>query len=211
MTENLLRLEDFISPTIRVIIKSKIEVITNKIYPRRTIFKNILISENLSPDIQYTLMENPIDINKPIIDLIPKYKNIVTEIELIIEANILDLDQNNLNQKEFRFFKILCPFEKPFRILSFSPQDNNISIKKFPYQTLNIFGLDNFSCSKSSYCNTPYDLYISGGRKGVDDLGESKNFFKINNAKITIEKLEDLPWEKECHSMIYIPKNIYIS
>ena len=206
MSDNLLTFGDYISPYIRVIIKNKIEVITNKIYPRNTIFRNILISENLNPDAQYTLMENPVDLNKPIIDLIPRYREIITELELIIEANILDLDSNNSNQKDSRYFKILRPYENPFRILCFCPQENNISIKRFDYQTLNSFGLEDFSCSKSSYCNTPYDLFISGGRSGVDDVGESKSFFKINNIKIAIEKLEDLPMEKECHSMIYIPK-----
>ena len=206
MSDNPLNFEMFIAPNVRVIIKNKIEIITNKIFPRNTLFKDILISEGLSPDIQYTLMNNPIDLNKPIIDLIPKYRDIITEFELIIEANILDLVSNNSNQKDNSYFKILRPFENPFRILSFSPQENNISIKKFSSQTLNYFGLENFSCIHSSYCNTPYDLYISGGRRYVEDVGERKNFLKINNVRINIEKLDDLPWEKECHSMIFIPR-----
>ena len=205
MYENILNFEDFISPVVRVIIKNNIEVITNKIYPRNTIFKDILKSEGLNPDVQYTLMDNPIDLSKPIIDLIPKNRNILTELELFIEANILDLDSNQEKKNDNLYFRILRPFEKPFRILSFSPQENNISIKKFPFQTINFFHLENFSCSKSSYCNTHYDLYISGGG-GPEDEGGRKNFFKINNIKITIEKLEDLPWEKEYHSMIYIPR-----
>ena len=204
MSENPFNFENFIAPVVRVIIKSKIEVITNKIFPKNTTFKNILVSEELDQDIQYTFQKSPIDLNKPIIDLIPKNRDILTEVELIIEANVLDLGSN---QKEDKYYKILRPYEKPFRILSFSPQENNISIKKFPYQVLNNFGLDNFSCTKSSYCNTPFDLYISGGRGGAEWEGsERKNFYKINNFKINIEKLEDLPWEKECHSMIYIPR-----
>jgi hypothetical protein len=207
MNENNLKYEHSIAPIVRVIIKNKVEVISNKIYPKEITFKNILESEELNPDIHYTFMNDPIDINKPIIELIPKNKDILTEIELIIEADTLDL---NPNQKDVSYYKILRPFEKPFRILSFSPIDNNISIKKFPNQTLTYFGLDNFSCSKSSYCNTPFDLYISGGGGSAELEGEKKNFFKINNIKISIEKLEDLPLEKECHSMIYIPpKYIY--
>jgi len=207
MKENNIKYENSIAPIIRVIIKNKIEVISNKTYPKEITFKNILESEELNSDIPYTFMNNPIDINKPIIELVPKNKDILTEVELIIETDTLDL---NTNQKEVSYYKILRPFDKPFRILCFSPIDNNISIKKFPYQTLSYFGLDNFSCSKSSYCNTPFDLYISGGR-GISELeGEGKNFFKINNMKISIEKLEDLPLEKEYHSMIYIPpKYIY--
>ena len=205
MSETILNFEDFISPVVRVIIKNSIEVITNKIYPRNTIFKDILKSEGLNPDVQYTLMNFPIDLNKPIIELIPKNRNIITELELIIEANILDLGNNYEKQNDTKYYRILRPYEKPFRILSFSPQENSISIKKFPYQTLSFFGLENFSCSKSSYCNSHYDLYISGGG-GPDDPSGRKNFFKINNIKITIEKLEDLPWEKEYHSMIFIPR-----
>ena len=135
MHENILNFEDFISPVVRVIIKNNIKVITNKIYPRNTIFKDILKSEGLNPDVQYTLMDNPIDLSKPIIDLIPKNRNILTELELFIEANILDLDSNQEKKNDNLYFRILRPFEKPFRILSFSPQDNNISIKKFPFQT----------------------------------------------------------------------------
>ena len=206
MSETPLSFEDFISPSIRVIIKSKLEVITNKIFPRNTIFKNILLSEGLSPEIKYTFMKNPVDLNKSIIDIIPKYRDIITDIELIIEANILDLDSNDTKKIDSLYSKILRPLDKPFRILSFSPQENNISIKKFSYQTLNSLGLENFSCSKSSYCNTPYDLYISGGSGNPDDEGERKNFYKINHIKTTIEKLEDLPLEKIYHSMIYIPR-----
>ena len=206
MSENLLRFNDFISPSVRVIIKTKIETILNKIYPRSTTLKNILISENLNINSQYLLMKNPIDLNKPIIDLVAKKKDILAEFELIIEIDILDLDFNTSNKSEIHYFKILRPFENPFRILCFSPKDNNISIIKFPYQTLCYFGLENFTCSKSSYCNTPYDLYISGGNFGFEDSGESKNFFKINNIKIKIEKLDELPIEKGNHSMIFIPK-----
>ena len=206
MSENLLRFYDFISPSVRVIIKSKIETILNKIYPRSTTLKNILTSENLNINSQYLLMKNPIDLNKPIIDLVVKKKDILTEFELIIEIDILDLDFNTSNKSEIHYFKILRPFENPFRILCFSPKDNNISIIKFPYQTLCYLGLENFTCSKSSYCNTPYDLYISGGNFSFEDSGESKNFFKINNIKIKIEKLEELPIEKGNHSMIFIPK-----
>ena len=205
MSEKLLSFDDFISPIVRVIIKSKIETILNKIYPRNTTFKSILFSENLNPNAQYSIMKNPIDLNKPIIELVPK-KNIITELELVIEADILDLDFNTFDRRDSVYFKILRPFENPFRILSFSPKDNNISIKKFPYQTLHYFCLDNFTCSKSSYCNTPYDLYISGGNGGTEGSAECKNFIKINNTKIKIEKLEELPLEKESHSMIFIPK-----
>ena len=200
-TENLLTFEDYISPLIHVIIKNETEIITNKIYPKNLSFKSILLSEGLSLDINYKIQNNEIDINKSLIELVPKNAEDLTNIELIIESeDILDTSENEPYQSnnENIQYKILCPYEKPFRILSFNPQDNNVAIKKYDKETLSYFGLDKFSLSKSSYCNSLNDLYISNG--------ENNNYYKISNIKLNIEKLEDIPWPKKYHSMIYIPK-----
>ena len=52
-TETILTFEDYISPLIRVIIKNKTEIITNKIYPKNFPFKSILVSEGLPSDSNY--------------------------------------------------------------------------------------------------------------------------------------------------------------
>ena len=62
--------EDYISPTIRVIIKNKIEVILNKIYPKKVSLKSILLSEGLPFNNNYYFQKNLIDINTPLIDII---------------------------------------------------------------------------------------------------------------------------------------------
>ena len=200
-TENSLTFEDYISPIIHIIIKNETEIITNKIYPKTLSLKSILISEGLPIDINYTIQKSVIDINKPLIDLISKNIEELTDLELIIESeDILDISenkQNKLNNPDIQY-KILRPYQKPFRILCFNSQENNVSIKKYEKQTLEFFGLKDFVLSKSSYCNSFNDLYISHG--------ENKNFYKINNIKLNIEKLDDIPWEKKYHSMIYIPK-----
>ena len=200
-TGNLLIYEDYISPLIHVIIKNETEIIANKIYPKNLPLKSILFSEGLPSNNNYMIQNQRIDINKPIIELISKNFDELTDIELVIESeNILDTSEseaNNLNHENI-YYRILKPYEKPFRILSFNPQDNSVSIKKYDKETLTIFDLNNFSLSKSGYCNTFDYLFISNG--------ENNNFYKIDNIKLTLEKLEDLPWPKKYHSMIYIPK-----
>ena len=204
-TENNLTFEDYISPIIRVIIKNETEIITNKIYPKNLPFKSILISEKLPVDINYTIQKNVIDINKPLIELVSKTSEELTDLELVIESeDILDISEkriNKSNNQDIRY-KILRPYQKPFRILCFNSLETSVSIRKYEKQTLEFFGLKNFVLSKSSYCNSNNDLYISHG--------ENRNFYKINKIKLNIEKLDDIPWEKKYHSMIYIPmKYIY--
>ena len=193
--------EDYISPTIRVIIKNKIEVILNKIYPKKVSLKSILLSEGLPFNNNYYFQKNLIDINTPLIDIISNNINNITSLEIIVESeNILDTINNNgnINYYQNNFYKILCPYEKPFRILCFRPKENSVSIIKYTKENLNFFGLDNFSISKSSYCNTYNDLFLSTGYHNI--------FLKINHIKLNIEKLDNIPWEKKYHSMIYIPR-----
>ena len=199
--EKLKSFENYISPIIHVIIKNKTEIIVNKIYPKDTPFKSILISENLPSDIDYTFQKTKIDINKPIIDFITKNSDKITDFELVIESeDILDISEKQENKliKENNHYKILCPYEKPFRILSYNSQENNISLKKYPKETLIFLGLNNFALSNSSYCNTYNDLFLSNG--------DNNFLYKINNVKLNIEKLDIIPWKKKFHSMIYIPK-----
>ena len=200
-TEELITYEDYISPLIKVIIKNKTDIITNKIFSKTIPFKSILISEGLPYDIDYIIEKTVIDINKPLIELISNNIDEITDLELIIESeDILDTSDNIdifKNNSNF-YYKILSPYEKPFRILFFNSQENNISIKKYDKDTLIFFDLINFSLFNASYCNTFNDLYLTNG--------ENNFLYKINNIKINIEKLDEIPWKKKFHSMIYIPK-----
>ena len=142
---------------------------------------------------EFTLSGKVLNLNNKIIDIIPKNYTSLSNIELIIEETNLSIDNTNIYYE-----RLLKPYEKPFRILVFTPSEFDVSIKTYPNETIKLFQLDNYSEDLCTYCNTPKDLYISGGKE--------KNFWRINSIKTSIEKLKDLPMRKENHSMIYIPK-----
>ena len=192
---------DFMAPVTRVMVFLKDEVLLNKIVSKKARLKDIFLSGNLDPNGNYIMDGRPLDVNKTIIELLPKYSDQLTEVKLIIHAIKLDLHEGN---QEVYFDPVLKPFENPFRILVFSPLEFTTSFKKYTPNTLKYYKLENFSDSASAYCNTDKGLYISGGKnrgKGT------KDFLKICNLKLTIEKLTDIPTKKESHSMIFVPKN----
>jgi hypothetical protein len=184
--------EDFIAPVVRLIVMSKKEVLFNKIVSKKSSLKDILKQEGLTGK-EFTLSGRVLNLDNKIIDIIPKNYNNLSNIELIIEETNLSIDNTNIYYE-----RLLKPYEKPFRILVFTPSEFDVSIKTYPNETIKLFQLDNYSENLCTYCNTPKDLYISGGKE--------KNFWRINSIKTSIEKLKDLPMRKENHSMIYIPK-----
>ena len=96
---------------------------------------------------------------------------------------------------------ILKPIEKPFRALAFNPKTFHISMKIYPDSAIKNLNLDDFSDAYSSYCNTPKNLYISGGKGKA-----SKYFWKINKQNYSPDKLKDLLIPKEEHTMFFVPK-----
>ena len=195
--------EDYAPPTIRLILVSQNGVLINKIVPKKTTLKDILIQEGLKEEKNYILFGKPVNLEQNIIDLIPKNYSNLSNIELIIEdKNIL------LDQEKIYYEKILKPFDNPFKVLVFTPSEFNVSIKAYSSETIEKYKLNKFDLKLSSYCNTPQNLYLSGG--SGDDyssfLSGNNNFWKINSIKTNIEKLNDLPIDKRNHSMIYIPR-----
>ena len=192
---------DYMAPITRVMVFLKDEVLLNKIVSKKARLKEIFISGNLDPNGNYLMDGRPLDVNKTIFELLPKYSDQLTEVKLIIQAIKLDLQEDN---QEIYFDPVLKPFENPFRILVFSPKEFTTSFKKYPPQTIKNHHLENFSDSASAYCNTDKALYISGGKnrgKGT------KDFLKVCNLRLTIEDLPEIPNKKENHSMIFVPKN----
>jgi hypothetical protein len=192
---------DYMAPITRVMVFLKDEVLLNKIVSKKARLKEIFISGNLDPNGNYLMDGRPLDVNKTIFELLPKYSDQLTEVKLIIQAIKLDLQEDN---QEIYFDPVLKPFENPFRILVFSPKEFTTSFKKYPPHTIKNHHLENFSDSASAYCNTDKALYISGGKnrgKGT------KDFLKVCNLRLTIEDLPEIPNKKENHSMIFVPKN----
>ena len=196
--------EDNLIPTIRVIIMLRGEVQLNKIVSRKANIKEILTANNLDPDKTYLMDQNPVDVEKTILEIIPESKAHLTEAELIIETLPLDLEIRH----EQRYDPILKPVENPFRIYAYNPKSFDITLKKYSKDSIKRLKLENFSDNYNGYCNTSKDLYISGGKNG----GKGTNlFWKINNQNFGIEKLRDLKFNKEQHTMFLFPKNIFIS
>ena len=192
---------DYLPPNTTVTVFLKDEVILNKIVSKKARIKDILISGNLDPNGNYLFEGRPLDVNKTIFDLIPKDSSIITEVKLFVQTLKLDLQEEG---QETYFSPILKPFENPFRILVFSPEEFHSSFKKYPQSTLKHFKLDNFSDTASAYCNSDKGLYISGGKnKGKG----TKDFLKICKYQLSIQSLPEIPIRKESHSMIFIPKN----
>ena len=191
--------EDNLIPTIRVIIMSGGEVQLNKLVSRKANIKEILTNHNLDPDKTYIMDDNPVDVEKTILEIIPESKAHLTEAELIIETLPLDLEIRH----EIKYDPVLKPVERPFRIYAFSPKSFDITLKNYSKDSIKRLKLEYFSDDYSGYCNTPKDLYISGGKNG----GKGTNFFwKINKQNFGIEKLRDLKFNKEQHTMFFVPK-----
>ena len=203
--QNILRFinEDFAPPTVRLILVSQDSILINKIVSKKLTLHDILKEEGLKEGKNYLMFGKPVNLDKKILDLIPKKYSNLSNIELIIEEKNISLDE----VKVF-YEKILKPFENPFKILVFIPNEFNASIKTYSDNIIEKFKLNKFAINLSSYCNSHDSLYISGGNgEDYSSLNSgNKHFWKINSIKFNIEKLSDLPIDKQNHSMLYIPK-----
>ena len=201
MNQNSFNFADYIAPSVKLILVNQGEVILNKIISKNKTFKEIFYENNINQDAEFTLFERPLNINQKVCDLIPKTNDKLAEIELIIETDLMVTENT---EKNSNYIRLLKPYSNPFRILLFSPSESNISIKKFSQISLENLGLNFFSTQAFAHCNTPDFLFISGGNS-TKEKG-TKDFWKINNITLNIEKISDLPIEKEYHSMLYMPK-----
>ena len=192
---------DLISPITRLIVFLKDEILLNQIVSKKSRIKEIFLANNLDPEANYVYDGRPLDTNKTIIELLPINADQLTEVKLFIQAIKLDLESD---KNETYFSPILKPFENPFRVLVFSPEEFTTSFKKYPQSTLKHYKLENFSDTASAYCNTDKGLYISGGKNKGKGM---KDFWKICKIKLTISSLQEIPLRKEFHSMIFVPKN----
>jgi hypothetical protein len=192
--------EDNLIPTIRVLIMQKNEVHFNKIVSKKAKIKEILVSNGLDPEKTYVMDKNPVDVEKTVLEIVPKSKAHLAEAELIIEVLPINVEIRH----EIRYDPVLKPVENPFRIYAFSPKSFDITMKNYSNESINKLNLHNFSDQYSGYCNTSKDLYISGGKNGGKG---TKDFWRINKQNFGVEKLTDLKINKEQHTMFFVPKN----
>ena len=166
--------EDFVAPVVRLIVMSKKEILLNTIVPKKSSIRDIFRNEGLKEGKQYTLSGKPLNLDDKIIDIIPKNYNTLSNIELIIEEINLLIEINKIYYE-----RLLKPYENPFRLLVFTPNEFNVSIKSYPNETIELFQLYNYSDFSSSYCNTPRDLYISGGKSKIKQLKISGELIQL--------------------------------
>ena len=185
--------EDKLIPTIRVLIMLGKDVLMNKIVSKKAKIREILVANNLDPEKTYLLDQQIIDVDKTILEIVPKSKAHLTAADLIIEIAPLDLDFKH----EIRYDPVLKPIEKPFRLLTFHPKNYILTEQRYSDKSIKNLKLDDFSDSYA-YCNTNKSLFISGGKKG--------NFWKVDKQNLCIEALPRIKSPKENHTMFFVPK-----
>ena len=195
--------EDNLIPTIRVLITLGGDILMNKIVSKKAKIREILVANNLDPDKTYIINQRIIDVEKTILEIVPKSKANLVEAELIIEICPLDLDLKH----EIRYDPVLKPAEKPFRIFAYNPKNFCLAEERYSDKSIKNLKLEEYSDAYNAYCNSPKDLYISGGKYGGK---ASYYFWKINKQNYNVEKLKNLKYPKESHTMFFVPKKIYI-
>ena len=171
----------------------------NKIVSKKAKIREILTANNLDPDKTYIMDQEFIDVEKTILEIVPKSKANLLEAELIIETLPLDLETRH----EIRFEPLVKPAEKPFRIMVFNPKTFDITVKKYSDKSIKNMKLEDYSDTYNAYCNTTKELYISGGKNGGKG---TRSFWKVNKQNFSIQKLKDLKYPKEDHTMFFVPK-----
>ena len=106
--QSLLRFinEDFAPPTVRLILASQDSILINKIISKKSTLHDILKEEGLKEGKNYLIFGKPVNLNKKVIDLIPKDYSNLSNIELIIEDRNILLENN-----EIYYEKILKPLK----------------------------------------------------------------------------------------------------
>ena len=191
--------EDNLIPTIRVLITLGGDALLNKIVSKKAKIKDILVANNLDPDKTYLLDQQVVDVEKTILEIVPKTKAHLTEAELIIEISPLDLETKH----EIRFDPVLKPVEKPFRIFAFNPKTFTLTEEKYSDKSLKNLKLDDFSDVYHAFCNTTKELFISGGKGGGKG---SNHFWRVSKQNYNIDKLKHLKSPKASHTMFFVPK-----
>ena len=161
---------------------------------------------------EYILKNKKISLKDPLINLIELKKNIspslIESVEIFIELEEGDQSisnsDNNTSYKE-KFFEILLqPKINPFGLFVYKVKEGLITLEQYPEKIYKKYELEKYSNIYSSHCNSPKNLYISGGK--MNNNKSLNDFWIINNKKYSIIK-KRMPYSKSNHSMIYINLN----
>ena len=149
---------DLISPITSLIVFLKDEILLNQIVSKKSRIKEIFLANNLDPEANYVYDGRPLDTNKTIIELLPINADQLTEVKLFLQAIKLDLESD---KNETYFSPILKPFENPFRVLVFSPEEFTTSFKL--RLRLPLLGCEKLVLLKSSFspCSLAHSIQLS--------------------------------------------------
>lgn len=143
-----------------------------------------LNGRNIQPNDKLFCLINTDDISK------------FSEIDFSLEIDeYINLDDEQSPEME----KILQPKVKPFGLFIYIPKEAIISLEHYPTKIAKRYELDKIN-ETSANCNSPTNLYISGGKSFNQ---EYIDFWIISQANHSIIK-KDMLFGKSNHSMIYI-------
>ena len=152
---------------------------------------------------EYIYKNRKLNLNEPLINLIELKKNssssIIESVEIYIE-----LEESNKNDYIPIFNKLIQPKKNPFGIYVFNSNEGSIRLEQYPEKIIKKFELDKYNPNYSAYCNSPKNLYLSGGK--INNTTSFNDFWIINNKKYSIIQ-KKMPYKKSNHSMIYVYLN----
>ena len=152
---------------------------------------------------EYIYENRKLNLNEPLINLIELKKNssssIIESVEIYIE-----LEESNKNDYIPIFNKLIQPKKNPFGIYVFNSNEGSIRLEQYPEKIIKKFELDKYNPNYSAYCNSPKNLYLSGGK--INNTTSFNDFWIINNKKYSIIQ-KKMPYKKSNHSMLYVYLN----
>ena len=209
--------------SVSVVFYTKYEIIKEKEFDLDTTFEKIIdfYYNNITNELNTNNNENNFKIslkssytlNNSIIKKEDTIKSLISSVDInqlseikiwieLEEKEISSISINNIDEKMNIIYK---PKSNPFSIFSFNTILGIVTLESYPQNLISLNELDKYNNS-SAYCNSPNDLYISGGEANNN---YSKNFWIIDNNKKLITK-KDMPFQKSNHSMLYLKEKLIL-
>ena len=196
-------------PKILYSVYSNDKIIYQKHFPNTATFGDLIQDfesnikdPQIKSKIEYNFKKKKVNKKDRIIDINKVDKNTkLIEIDVSLDFTELNIPKNTLKENN-RINKIIKPEANPFHLISYSPNEGNITLETYPQKEILEYSLNDFS-EKSAYCNSNDTLFISGGEKNGKAIND---FWTIGHNRKILEHTE-MPICKSNHSMIFIPEN----